>query len=265
MCTTVCTIERRPPILRKSPLVSVAAELRFPEAVLLPQDLKTIRKQLGKEYPISDTEHGLGFEFSVQGLRQQQTLQRHVYRTRDGRCVIGLTSTTLVLEVLGGPDYHGFESFLDQWLTALNVVVGVAEVDTQVRLGLRYINQVGVDDVSVGLDAVADRINPALLSPYRADGFEFAIATSFEELRLAQGDRRATLRHGFQAVPDPSTRAPGEGVYTLDIDVYDDEVKDFDRDGHVEELTDFNFKAWTIFRWSLTDAEYQRMEPEERS
>jgi uncharacterized protein (TIGR04255 family) len=254
-------MEGRPPILRNSPLQSVAVELRFPEAILLPEDLKTARRGLAEDYPASGTEHGIGIELSVQGMRQQQTTQRQVYGSRDGSHQVGLTPTALVLEARAGAQYEGFEYFLDRWLKTLDVVAPVAEINNQLRLGMRYTNQLPVEDAGPGLVALVDRVNPELLSPLGAVGFDFAIATSFEELRLQNEHGKATLRHGLQVAPEGE---PRPGVYVIDIDFYDDELADFDRDHHVEQLKLFNAQVWGLFRWSLTDAEYERMQPEDR-
>lgn len=247
--------------MRNSPLQIVAVELRFPEAVLLPEDLKAIRRGLAEPYPASGTEHGIGLELTLEGaVRQQEKTQRQVYRTADGAHQVGLTSTALVLEGRGSR-YEGFEHFLDRWLTALDVVVPVAEVGVQQRLGLRYVNQLPVDDVASGVAALEGRINPALLSPMGADGFGFRVATSFEELRLQSEHGKATLRHGLQ-VGQEGTIPPG--IYLLDIDFYDDQFESFDRARHLERLKLFNRQVWEIFRWSLADPEYERMQPEER-
>jgi uncharacterized protein (TIGR04255 family) len=261
MCTTLCTVEGRPPILRNSPLQIVAVELRFPEAVLLPEDLKNIRRGLAELYPASGTEHGLGIQLTPEGaVRQQEKTQRQVYRTTDGAHQIGLTSTTLVLEARG-PRYEGFEHFLNRWLTALDVVVPVAEISLQQRVGLRYVNQLPIEDVTPGVAVLDRRVNPALLSPMGADGFGFRVATSFEELRLQNEYGKATLRHGLQVGPE-GTIPPG--IYLLDIDFYDDQFVSFDRERHLEQLKLFNRQVWEIFRWSLTNPEYERMQPEER-
>lgn len=255
-------MEDRPPILRKSPLQIVAVELRFPEAVLVPEDLKAIRRGLAGQYPASGTEHGLGVELTIEGgVRQQQTTQRQVYRTVDGSHQLGLTSTVLVLEARGS-NYGRFEQFLERWLTAVDVVVPVAEIANQLRLGLRYVNQLQVEDATEGVAALGGRVNPALLSPLGTDGFAFSISTSFEELRLQNKDGKGALRHGLQIVGEAE---PSPGVYVLDIDYYDDQLAPFDRERHVEQLKLFNFQIWQLFRWSLTDDEYERMQPEERT
>jgi uncharacterized protein (TIGR04255 family) len=255
-------VESHPPILRKSPLQIVAAELRFPQAFYAPEDLKEIRKALAKHYPQSSTEHGIGLELSGEGVRQQQTMERYVYRTADNAHQLGLTSTSLVLEGRGGGQYEGFESFLGRWMNAVEVVAKIADVSIQIRLGLRYINQFPVKDVSSGLAALENRINPVLLSPLESDDLGFTVVTSAQELRLANEHGKATLRHGLQAAQEGGS---SEGGYLVDIDFYDDEITEFELEKHKEQLKLFNSQVWHIFRWSITDAEYERLEPEERT
>jgi uncharacterized protein (TIGR04255 family) len=253
-------MENLPPILRNSPLQIVALELRFPEAILLPEDMKTIRRGLAEHYPLPGTEHGIAIELGAQGMRPQQATQRQIYRSRDESHQVGLTPTALVLEARGGTQYEGFEHVLERWLVALDAVQPAAEIENQLRLGLRYVNQLPVEDASPGVAALVGRVNPTLLSPFGADGFDFVVTNSFEELRLQNEHGKATLRHGLQVAEG----SPTPGVYVLDIDFYDDVLSDFDRDRHVEQLTLFHSQVWRIFRWSLTEDEYARMQPEEK-
>jgi uncharacterized protein (TIGR04255 family) len=254
-------MDERPPILQNAPLRIVAVELRFPDTVLLPEDLKKIRKELAKDYPASDTEQGFGIELSVQGMRQQGTVQRYVYRSRDGSHQVALTSTSVVLEARAG--YEGFHHFLARWLDVLAAVEPALELDTQIRLGLRYVNQLVIEDASRGLEAAVGRVNPSLLSPFGTDGFDHSVTSSLQELRLANERGKATLRHGLQIAQDENGGAPA-GVYVLDIDFYDDELSDYDNHRHRESLKMFNSEIWRLFRWSITDDEYERMDPQER-
>jgi uncharacterized protein (TIGR04255 family) len=276
-------VEDHPPILRNSPLQIVAVELRFPETVLLPEDLKEVRRALAQEYPKSDTERGVGIELSPEGaVRQQSATQRQVYRTVDGSHQVGLTTISLVLEARG-PQYEGFRGLLDRWMLALDAVAPVAEITLQSRLGLRYVNQLPVEDASVGLSALDGRINPVLLAPIGDENFPLHVVTSIQELRLRGDHGSAALRHGLQVVPPqvvsagasaPGQFAPGQGilqgeqpsagVYILDIDYYDEQPTPFEREGHVEQLKRFNEGIWEIFRWSLTDTGYEAMQPEDR-
>lgn len=253
-------MSEQPPILRKAPLRVVAIELRFPDTVLLPEDLKKIRKALAADYPASDNEQGFGVEISLQaGVKQHAGFTRHTYKSRDGSHQVGLTSTALVLEARA--NYEGFKHFLERWQTVLGIVEPALDLDTQIRLGLRYVNQLVVEDPTTGLESVSGRINPALLSPLSADGFEHAVTNSFQELRLQSERSKGTLRHGLQVAQEES---PVPGVYVLDLDFYDDELTGYDNEAQKEKLKLFNTEIWKIFRWSLTDDEFARMEPEER-
>ena len=115
-CALQCALMvDHPTILRNAPLQIVALELRFPETPFEPSDLKAIRRALADTYPDAATEHGIGIELSPEGVRQQQTNQRQVYRTIDGSHQIGLTQTTLALEARG-PKYNEFAP-LERWIS----------------------------------------------------------------------------------------------------------------------------------------------------
>ena len=252
----------QPPILKNSPLQNVALELRFPEAEFTTDDRKALRRGLAKSYPIPSTEQGVSIQLSVQGAIQQGqgAGKRYTYRSRDSSHQVGVSPASLLLEARGRA-YEGFESFLNRWLDVLDVVAPVVELDTQLRLGMRYVNQVPLEDTTEGLDALVNRIHPALLCPLGAEGFEFSIKSSFEELRLTSTDGKATLRHGLQLAPQGQ---PRPGGYILDIDFYDDDLVEFDRDRHADQVKRFSLEIWKIFRWSITNSEYERMQPEER-
>jgi uncharacterized protein (TIGR04255 family) len=259
-------VEGRPPILRNSPLQIVVMELRFPAAIYLQEDLKAVRKALKGEYPDAGTDHAVSINVSPEGaMVQQEKTQRHVYRTFDGSHQIGLTETSLVLEARGS-DYEGFEHFLDRWLQAVQVVVQAADVTLQSRLGLRYANQLRVDDAGDGIKALGQRVHPALLSPFGADGFEFEIQTSLHEMRLRNDSVTATLRHGLQVPLQVPSMIPmaGQGIYVIDIDAYDDQPKPFGLEAHKESLKLLNAQVWGLFRWSISDQEFETMQPEDR-
>ena len=237
-------------------------ELRFPAAIYLQEDLKLVRQALKASYPDAGTEHAVSINVNPEGaMVQQEKTQRHVYRTFDGSHQIGLTETSLVLEARGS-DYEGFEHFLDRWLLAIEVVVRAAEVTSQSRLGLRYANQLRVDDASDGMAALRERVHPALLSPLDAEGFGFDIQTALHEMRLRNDAVTATLRHGLQIPPNAPTA--GQGVYVIDIDAYDDQPKAFELEAHKESLKLLNAQVWDLFRWSITDSEFEDMKPEDR-
>lgn len=266
MCALDCALmDVPPPILRNSPLRTVAIELRFPDVILVPDDLKAIRRGLVDQYPDTDTEQGIAITLSSEGaMSQQQAMRRQIYRTSDRTHQIALTSTALALEAIG-PHYEGFEHFLDLWLDAVKVVAPVVDLRRQLRIGMRYINQLEVAEPEPTLRALDGRVNPALLSPAGADLFEFEIVSSLQELRLRTGRGPATLRHGLQIPPSGVPGSPPPGVYVLDIDCYDDQPAPFEDEEHKAQLKSFNAQIWRLFRWSITDDEYERMQPQERS
>jgi len=233
-----------------------------------PEDLKAIRSGLIKDYPVSDAQQGVGIEISAEGgVRQQSVIQRHVFATLDESHQVGLSTGSIVLEAKSG--YEGFEAFLGRWLKIVETVSPVIELNVQMRLGLRYVNQLVVENAAAGLASVVGRINPALVTPFGSDDFPYNITTSFQEVRLSEDDGHGTLRHGLQVAPQvmasgfPGDPASPRGFYTLDIDFFDDVPKDFGFDAHKDQLAAFNRRIWKLFRWAITDAEYEAMAPEQ--
>ena len=257
--------EVRPPHLANAPLQVVAIDLRFPGVPLSADDIKAISQALADDYPLPETEQGIGFQIGPEGVRQQATTQRHLFVSLDRSHQVALTPGMLVLEAASS--YEGFHSFADRWMKIAGAVEEVLKPKLQLRLGLRYVNQLPADGADLTLASMRARVNPALLAPFDVAGFPYGVSSSMQELRLEGKDAKGTLRHGLQPAATPAL--PGREMaqhafYVLDLDFYDDQARGYDRDGQLESLRLFNSRIWGIFRWSITDEEFERMKPEER-
>jgi uncharacterized protein (TIGR04255 family) len=266
VCTTVCTVtEVRPPHLANAPLQVVAADLRFPAVPLSADDLKAVSQAVADDYPLPETQQGIGFQIGPEGVKQQATTQRHLFISLDRSHQVALTPGMLVLEAASR--YEGFQTFAERWVKLTAAVAEVLAPRLQLRLGLRYVNQLASDE-GMTLAAMRGRVNPSLLAPFDEDGFPYDVSSSLQELRLQGEDAKGTLRHGLQIAA--TSAAPGReetqhAFYVLDLDFYDDEPKPYDEKVQLDSLKLFNTRIWDIFRWSITDDEFQRMQPEERS
>lgn len=257
--------EVRPPYLANAPLQVVAADLRYPAMPLSTDDIKAIAEGLADDYPLPETEQGIGFQIGPEGVKQQATTQRHLFVSLDRSHQVALMPGTIVLEAAS--NYEGFHSFADRWVKLAAVIAKVLAPKYQLRLGLRYVNQLPVEGDDMTLRAMEGRVNPQLLAPYGVDGFPYNVTSSLQELRLQGEDAKGTLRHGLQvaaAQSMPGREPVQQAFYVLDLDFYDDEPKGFEQDSQLELLKLFNSRIWKIFRWSITDEEFERMQPEER-
>ena len=258
-------MERRPPYLANAPLQVVAADLRFPAVPLSADDIKAVTNALAEDYPLPETEQGIGFQIGPEGVKQQATTQRNLFITLDRSHQIALMPGTLVLEAAS--KYEGFHQFADRWMKAVSAVSAILQPRLQLRLGLRYVNQLPAEGENTTIRAMEGRINPTLLAPYGVEGFPYDVTTSLQELRLQGENAKGTLRHGLQiaALPGVAGREPTQqALYVLDLDFYDDQARPYDEAAQLESLKLFNSCIWKIFRWSVTDEEFQRMQPEER-
>lgn len=245
-----------PPILRRAPLQSMVCELRFPMRLAFQDDATRLQQALTEDYPIVETQPGLVIQ--AQGISVPAPALRFAYASVDGTHAVLLTSSTLALECRS--DYQGWKPFCERWERVVSAVLKHFEdLVWQQRLGLRYINQIEVADPSAGLRAMEGRVHPALLQPLGDEsGLYEEINSSFQELRVAQQLGVCTVRHGLRVGDD------GEAAYLLDFDYYDDAMTRLDVQAQIEQLKGFNLGVWKLFRWSVSDKQYERFEPEDR-
>lgn len=218
-------------------------------------DATRLQQALSEDYPLVETQPSL--MTAMQGASVPTPTLRFSYVSVDGSHAVLFTSSTLGLECRSG--YKGWKPFCERWERVLSTArEHVDELVWQQRIGLRYINQ--LDAVATdGLRGMEGRIHPALLQPLGDESGLFEqINASFQELRVAQEFGVCTVRHGLQVADD------GEAAYVLDFDYYNDQMTRLDVTGQVELLKNFNLGVWRIFRWCLTDDQYQAFEPEDR-
>lgn len=254
MCTTLCSMsDYTPPILRRAPLQSMVCELRFPTRLAIQDDATRLQQALAEDYPLVETQAGLMLQ--MQGVPLSST--RYMFVSRDQSHAVLFTQTTLGLECRTG--YEGWKAFCAKWERVVSALLdNFGGHVFQQRIGLRYINQIKAI-AAEGLRGMEGRVNPALLQPLGDDSELFQqINSSMQELRVAQEFGVCTVRHGLQVSDD------GEAAYILDFDYYSDEMTPLDLPAQIELLNRFNLGVWKLFRWSLSDEQYESFEPEDR-
>ena len=242
-----------PPILRRAPLQSMVCELRFPTRLALQDDATRLQQALAEDYPLVETQAGLMLQ--TQGVPLPST--RYAFVSRDGSHAVLFAQNTLALECRTG--YEGWKAFCTRWEGVVSAAAdNFGGHVLQQRIGLRYINQIEAV-AAEGLRGMEGCVNPALLQPLGDESRLFQqINSSMQELRVAQELGVCTVRHGLQMSDD------GDAAYILDFDYYSDEMTQLDVATQIELLNGFNLGVWKLFRWSLSDEQYERFEPEDR-
>ena len=243
------------PVLRNSPLSTVVCELRF-DALAPDQSaiLRLSRVLEGIGLTEYSTEEGIQLAMRP-GEMRQMPIKRHRFAAADGSRALALDSNTFAFETAA---YAGVDAFLEAWEPVAYGVGETLELQARTRLGLRYINEVPLSGEDP--DVVGAAVNPLLLPPWNAHEHLRALSVSLQELRFGQDEGELTFRHGLQ-------RAGGGAppVYLLDFDHYEQRLRGFDVADDAQRLRRFNATVYDVFRWSITDDQYQAFDPEERS
>lgn len=258
MCTRVCNVEfefvKQQPILKNSPLRLVICQLRFPRVIGLGEsDVRPIQRGLADEYPAAEVGRLAEFGIGPQGISPTGEVDP-VFNFRDETqaWTVSLSSAALSLETTA---YVDFTDFITRWHALADLVTGSIGVERQDRIGLRYVDELGVGP-DPHPDDIARVVRPELVGVVGAHPRTARLVNSMSELRFAQDRGACTLRHGL-------VRRDGEGAYVLDYDFYDDAAQVLDLDAQIRCLAEFNHGAYELFAWSVPPDHFATFEPEE--
>ena len=151
--------------------------------------------------------------------------QRWQFSDQDDNWKIVLSQDFLTLETR---NYEHFEDFLDRLSEALEALVEHVQPTVGTRLGLRYINEIRLDDLD-NMDWL-DVVRPELLGPVSLPELvkNTTQVISMQQLLLHYPqDLGINIQHGL--VPSgttvrlrPQEQAPNNAFYLLDFDVFQD-------------------------------------------
>jgi uncharacterized protein (TIGR04255 family) len=150
---------------------------------------------------------------------------------------VSLGNSSLAVEADSA--YHDFPQFLGEFSSAVSACAEIFQPKRQMRLGLRYINE--IQDERLGED-VRTIVNPELVAPV---GFAVTggLLRSLAELRVAESLGTFVVRHGLV---DNTT-------YLLDFDYFSESQREFDPQRVIETVEQFHDLIEPFFIWSLSD------------
>jgi uncharacterized protein (TIGR04255 family) len=242
------------PILRNSPLSTVVCELRFDAPPLDPGQIVLLFNQLERfglvEYT---TEEGMQVALRP-GHLQQVPVKRHRLEAADGSTALTLDLNTFAFQTTA---YAGIDAFLASWDSVAAAVGDALGLQARTRIGLRYVNEIQLR--GDGREGAAEAVNQDLLPPWGGHAHLRELSVALHELRFGQAEGELTFRHGLQRAG-----AGAPPVYLLDFDHYEQRLRGFDVADEVHRLRRFNTTIQDVFRWSITDEQYDAFDPEER-
>lgn len=232
--------------LKSAPLKAAVVQVRYsPVHAVEKRDLVAdFESRLDKRYVAQDPETSQGFTIQIGSGPSQAPfvpppLVETVWPFKDDErgYAIALGHSSLAVEVDAA--YHDFPHFLKEFSTAVRAFVAIFQPKREIRLGLRYINQVTNENLRQDIATV---INPDLVSPV-GRVVKGGLLRSFAELRVAESLGTFVIRHGL--TEDPAT-------YLLDFDYFSENERAFDARRVIKTVKGFHALIESFFVWSLT-------------
>lgn len=245
-----------------APLALVAVEAKFPAASVGSASVnvqRAVRDQLGTGWVLENAkEQSFEVGFGPGGLHPPNFRVESLTRitVRDRTQVVTLRPDSLSIEVTR---YEGYPAFRELLARVFEAVERVLTPDGLTRLGLRYIDEIRVPDLTT-IDEWADWVDPALLAPL-SEGLSRSGWTSAAQYETGE-DRRLVLRYGPADGPviestgplkRAKTHAPGP-VFVLDFDSFwqPSEIPAFDADDLLVACDELRNPARALFDQLIT-------------
>ena len=214
---------------------TAVCEFRFP--ALLEFETKPpvqLQKELRKDFPNYERQQ-------VPLPNSQENETRHILRSKKGNWLVSFKSASIALET---NKYTDFEDFFEQLEMVVKKSAPLLDTDFFTRVGLRYINEIRIDDGT--LDGW---IREELISPIR-DVYG-PLDRFVQEVRGLTSSGKYTFRHGI-ANPEEEKR----NLYTIDFDFYEDNVE---LDRALPMVSKFNLESLKFFLWVIGPKAKERL------
>jgi uncharacterized protein (TIGR04255 family) len=219
------------------PIVLAALEVRHSVAELYPSEQRTLKESLRPALPIVrkgqevTVQRALAIGAEVAGQLTEPTLQKEEfpkYFSRDRTMALSVKATSFVLETTRYESWKAFRELLHQVLDAR---LGVGRIDGVERVGLRYIDEVRVPDLtSQNGSGWSQWLDDSLLGTAKVSKFLDFEPQEWQGLTVfsTEDNRKVVLRYGNREgyAVDPGgdlkrpTPLPGGPFFLLDFDSF---------------------------------------------
>ena len=212
----------------KNFIKTAVCELRFP--ALLEFETRPpveLQKALRKEFPNYERQQSVGLDATQKEVR-------HLLKSKKGDWLVSFKAWSIALET---NRYTHFEEFYDQLETVIARSKQFLDTDFFTRVGLRYINEVRIEDGSV-----QGWIRDDLIAPI-VEGVYGPVDRFLQEVRGTAGSGKYTFRHGIAGLEEDK-----RNLYTVDFDFYNENVE---VDAVLPMVSEFNEESFRFFLWVI--------------
>jgi len=218
----------------KNFIKTAVCELRFP--ALLEFETRPpveLQRELRKDFPHYERQQ------QPVPFNESETEVVHRLRSKKGDWLISFKPSSIALQT---SRYTHFEEFRAQLETVINKSSPLLDTDFFTRVGLRYINELHIEDGTLEGWIRQDLIAPAV------EGVYGPVERFVQEVRGKSQWGKYTFRHGVEA-----NKAD---FYTVDFDFWDENVE---VDRVLPMVTEFNKEIFLFFLWAVGPKVMDRM------
>lgn len=212
---------------QKNFIKTAVCELRFP--ALLEFETKPpvqLQKELRKEFPNYQRQQAVA-------LDGQEKEIRHLLRSRKGNWLVSFKASSIALET---SSYTDFDEFFVQLEAVIKKSSQLLDTDFFTRVGLRYINEIRIED-----GMLEGWIREELIAPTK-DVYG-PLERFIQEVRGLTSSGKYTFRHGIAGMEENK-----RDLYTIDFDFYKENVE---FDNALPIVSEFNKESFRFFLWAI--------------
>ena len=219
----------------KNFIKTAVCELRFPALLELEASPPVqLQKALKKDFPHYERQQSVG-------LTNLEKEVRHLLRSKKGDWLVSIKSSSIALET---NHYTNFEEFSAQLEMLIDKSKPFLDTDFFTRVGLRYINEVRIED-----GTIEGWIRDELIAPV-VRGVYGAVDRFLQEVRKTTSGKY-TFRHGIAGLEEDK-----RDLYTIDFDFYNENVE---IDAVLSMVSEFNHESFQFFLWAIGAKARERM------
>lgn len=247
--------------LPNAPLVSVIAQVRFPEIISVskPEFVAGFQEAIRRRYPVARPERQMQAVITPQGVSaagEPATVWR--FHDRQDAWHVSLASGFVALDSRAYESRQDFIERLEEVLVAVSEHIAPAVYD---RLGLRYVDRVELSEPT-GRLALAPLVRSEIAGVTTAElgedaTIEHSLCDSVFRLQDATLHARWGLLPPGAAIDPLGVGAVESASWILDLDMFRLGPGDFDVRELVAMTSDFSHQIYRFFRWAV-DSEFLR-------
>jgi uncharacterized protein (TIGR04255 family) len=235
--------------LARSPLVLVAAQINFEDigAEVRHSQARHMQKLVGSHWTQLQAAPQMKTTMTPAGAVNEPNRNAYRLLSADGSWAALLNPDSVTLETRSYPGWGQMLSTIEAFAEA---IAEVYDPSSEIRLGLRYVDQVPLPDTWEGWKGlIPDHLLGILIDPRFEDG----ILGSEQRVLLRLDEQiRCILRHGLIATESDK---PGSG-YLLDYDLFRENCGGYSADSVTAGADALHAYAGRLFRASITDELY---------